>query len=42
VNDPSKDPTPPVEKFAAHHLVIALTILGAILGALAAWAFGGR
>ena len=40
--DPEIDPTSPVQRFAVQHLAIALTILGAILGALAAWAFGGK
>ena len=42
MNDPSRDPTPPVQRFAAHHLIIALAILGAAFGALAGWAFGGH
>ena len=39
--DPRNDPTPPGRRFAAHHLVIALVLLGALLGALAGYAFDG-
>lgn len=41
-DDPRIDPTPPVRRFAAHHLALACTVLGAILGYVVAWAFGGH
>lgn len=40
-DDPSIDPTPPVQRFAAHHLVIALALLGAVFGALLGYACNG-
>ncbi len=40
-DDPRVDPTPPVRKFAAHHLVFACLVLGAAFGALLGWLVDG-
>lgn len=39
IDDPRIDPTPPVQRFAAHHLKISLVVLGVALGLLSWWAF---
>jgi hypothetical protein len=40
-DDPSVDPTPPVRKFAAHHLVMGLALLGLVFGALFGYCVDG-
>jgi hypothetical protein len=40
-DDPRIDPTPPVRRFAAHHLVLACALLFAVFGALLGYACDG-